>query len=636
MKTLNLEKLLKINTYTVSLMIYILVFSSVSLTYSLAFLTLFGFATYRDFFKNIHIPRTFLNTVAILIVVVMSVRINLSDLVTPVVETLLILLSLKLLEDKKFRDYMQVYLLITLIFAGYSLMSLSLMFMVYLVLYLFLLNFSIIILTYYNEDRNISITPQQLKTIFIKSSIIPLFSIPLTFMFFFLIPRTNYPLLNILPAQSKGKTGFSDNVSLGEVSSIQEDNETVMRINMEYVGEIYIRGITFNSFDGRSWKNTLPDSLRVRREFMSGKTVQYTAYLEPTYDVYLFTVDIPIQIDLGKFTKDYYPYTKKDMTIVTTMPVNNRIMYSGKSVIADRYTEETPLGYYLTLPSNLSPDVINYAKNFNSDNPSKTAVNILKELYRFEYSLTDLPVGQNQLEKFLFVKKKGNCEYFATTMALILRINGVPSRVVGGYRTSTYNQLGKYYLVKQKDAHMWVEAYIDGQWVRFDPTPPARNAVINSIERPSKIKLLIDSINYYYNAFIINYDFSKQMKVYAGIKEKFSQIGKIDTERLKQTLLNLIPAVLFLLLAGMVYLFYKQIQIPYETRLVRLFLHKIKKHGYTKTPAEGFEEFCSKIDDEFLKQKAKTIVTALEPYLYGDRKLDKQEYLKLKQEIEKL
>lgn len=183
---------------------------------------------------------------------------------------------------------------------------------------------------------------------------------------------------------------------------------------------------------------------------------------------------------------------------------------------------------------------------------------------------------------------------------------------------------------------MWVEAYIDGQWVRFDPTPPARNAVINSIERPSKIKLVIDSINYYYNAFIINYDFSKQMKVYTGIKEKFSRIGEINTTAIKHLLLNLIPAVLLLIFTGLVYLVYRQMRMPYEVRLVRLFLQKIKKYGYTKTPAEGFEEFCSKIDDKVLRDKAMKVVREMEPYLYGNRKLDKQQYLRLKQEIEKL
>lgn len=633
---INLEKLLKINTYTVSLLIYILVFSSINILYSFGFLGLFMFAAYRDYFSQIHIKRLYINILAILSLFAMSVRINITDLVIPVIETLLILLALKLLEDKKFRDYMQVYLLITLIFTGYSLVSMSLIFMVYLVLYLFLLNFSIIILTYYSEDKSVNITIDQLKTIFLKSSIIPIISLPLTFMFFFLIPRTNYPLLNILSSQSKGKTGFSDNVSLGEVSAIQEDNETVMRINMEYIGEIYIRGITFNSFDGKSWKNTIPDGLTVSRNLTSQKPLEYTAYLEPTFDNYLFTVDFPIGVNLGRFIKDYYPFLKKDLTIITTMPINGRVMYSGVSVIADRYKEETPVGYYLTLPRNLSPEIIEYSKRFKDDSNLNTAVNILKELYKFDYSLTDLPVGENQLEKFLFTKKKGNCEYFATAMAIILRLNNIPSRVVGGYRTATYNNIGKYYLVKQKDAHLWVEAYIDGYWIRFDPTPPVRNTVLNTIERPSKLKLLIDTINYYYNAFIINYDFSKQLKVYTGIKDRLLEIKNININASKNILKILIPIAVVGLITLLVYIIYRYSKIPYESRLLKSLLRKIKKYGYIKKDTEGLEEFCSKIKEEDLKEKTQAFIKKLEPYLYGDKRLTKEEYISLKQEIKRL
>ncbi|MEZ0322997.1 MAG: DUF3488 and transglutaminase-like domain-containing protein, partial [Hydrogenothermaceae bacterium] len=427
---MNLEKIVKLNTYLVSGLIYVLIFSYISAVYKLSFLFLFAVALYRDFFKQVYIPRIFLNISAIALILFMAVRININDLITPVVETLLLLLSLKLLEDKKFRDYMQIYLLITLIFAGYSLLSISMVFLLYLILFIFLLNFSIILLTYYNEDKNLQLTQKQFKTVLIRSTIIPILSIPLTVFLFLFIPRTNYPLLNILPAQSKGKTGFSDNVSLGEVSSIQESNQTVLRISMDRVApEIYIRGTTFNRFDGKSWGNTVPENIRTNKVFNLKNIVYYTAYLEPTYDNYLFLVDIPYKVDLGKQNYEYNPYFHKDLTVTTSMPINQKIKYDGISIISDSYEEDTPTGYYLLLPENLSEEVINYAKKFKVENDYKTAINIVKELSKFDYSLTDLPVGENQLEKFLFVKKKGNCEYFATAMAIILRINNIPSRV---------------------------------------------------------------------------------------------------------------------------------------------------------------------------------------------------------------
>lgn len=630
----NLENLVKVNTYINSALIFLLVFSYINPGYSLAFLTLSIVALYKDFSGKIHIPRIFLNILAILLVFIMALRINISDLILPVVETLLLLLSLKLLEEKKFRDYMQVYLLITLIFAGYSLISISMVFLLYLLIYIFLLNFSIITLTYYTQGENITLTISQLRKIAFKSSIIPILSIPVAVLLFFTIPRTNYPLLNILSQQSKGKTGFSDEVSLGEVSSIQESNEVVMRISMENVGEIYIRGITFNRFDGKKWENTLPDSLKVVRNFpASSKEVSYTAYLEPTQEVYLFTVDFPYSVNLGRFHRNYYPYQKRDLTFITTTPISSRVMYSGVSLLSKGYYEETPLDYYLSVPEGLSQEFIQYSQKLKGKDQRQTAFNIFSELYRYDYSLSDLPKGDNQLDEFLFKKKKGNCEYFATAMAIILRINGIPSRVVGGYRTSLYNEIGKYYLVKEKDAHLWVEAYIDKQWIRLDPTPPVRNQVINTIERPSKLKLLFDSINYYYTAFVVNYDFSKQMDFYRGIKEKISKIPDIKLHLKKEMVVS--TFLLLLLIIGLVFV-YNYLTKSYEERLLNLFYSRLKKYGYIREKNEGLEDFCSKIKDEDLKNSCLKFVKQIERYIYGGEKLSKSEFDRLRLIVKKI
>lgn len=629
---ITLQKLLKLNTYLVSFLIYLLIFSVIDPVYSLTFAILFIFALYRDFFRYIHIPRIAINTIAIFLLLVMFFRLDMSNLVLPILETLLILLSFKLLEDKSFRDYMQIYLIITVIFSGYSLLSISILFLVYILIYIFLLNFSIIILTYYTEDNDINLTFKQLKAILIKSSIIPLLSIPLTFVLFLFIPRTNYPILNIPSAQSKGKTGFSDNVSLGNVSTIQEDNQLVMRIKMENIGQIYIRGITFNSFDGKSWKST---GVNINRSIpiSDKKYIHYTAYLEPTNDVYLFTVDIPYRVDLERFTKDYNPFMRNDLSIITMVPVDSRIMYKGISILTDRYPEEMPASYYLLLPSNISERFVKYAKKFYSEDKFNTAINISKELQKLEYSLSNIPQGENPLDIFLFEKKRGNCEYFATAMAIILRINGIPSRVVGGYKTTIYNNIGKYYIVKQKDAHLWVEAYINGFWIRFDPTPSVRNSVINNIERPSKLKLLFDSLSYYYNAFVINYDFSKQQRLYTEVGRRFSHIPNIKLT--KDIIVEILSVLLMVILVFFGYYLYVVSSKSYEEKILNLFFSKMKKYGYAKDRNEGLEDFCSKIKDDNLRSRCLNFVVNLQPYIFGRRKMTDKDFKKFKESLDK-
>ena len=73
---------------------------------------------------------------------------------------------------------------------------------------------------------------------------------------------------------------------------------------------------------------------------------------------------------------------------------------------------------------------------------------------------------------FLENGMRGYCEYFATSLALMLRTRGIPTRYIIGFSLRERNPLGGYWMVRDLDAHAWVEAYIDGKWETFDPTPP--------------------------------------------------------------------------------------------------------------------------------------------------------------------
>ena len=131
---------------------------------------------------------------------------------------------------------------------------------------------------------------------------------------------------------------------------------------------------------------------------------------------------------------------------------------------------------FLQLPD-LHPEIIQLANDVVGDAPSssKKAERILKRLRNnYGYSL-DLvnETGQTGLYEFLFRRREGHCEYFATAMVVLLRVNGIPSRMVNGFAGGEWNDLGNYLIVRQKHAHSWVEAYLPGQgWMVFDPTPP--------------------------------------------------------------------------------------------------------------------------------------------------------------------
>ena len=181
------------------------------------------------------------------------------------------------------------------------------------------------------------------------------------------------------------------------------------------------------------------------------------------------------------------------------------------------------------LPDTLSPKLKEwvYTNKLSSKNERDFLNKILLEFKEnnFYYSLTPKFEG-NDYENFFFESKTGYCEYYAGTFAILARFANIPSRVVTGYFGGSYNNLGKFYTFKQQDAHSWAEVYLDGKWVRYDPTLQIPNQnILNSnnlnieqnnlleIEKTTlgdlninKFELYFDYINYIWTNNFTRYD----------------------------------------------------------------------------------------------------------------------------------
>jgi transglutaminase-like putative cysteine protease len=84
------------------------------------------------------------------------------------------------------------------------------------------------------------------------------------------------------------------------------------------------------------------------------------------------------------------------------------------------------------------------------------------------------PRASRTLDGFLFHSKSGFCQQYSGAMALLLRLGGIPARVATGFAPGSYDRKSKEYVVRDLDAHSWVEAWFPGiGWVTFDPTPTA-------------------------------------------------------------------------------------------------------------------------------------------------------------------
>lgn len=587
-------------------------------------------------YRKIHfIPRWVLNLTAVSFIIFTFMRMSMDNFVLHSIEALSVLLLVKLFEEKRSRDYMQIYILSVFLLAGAALLSLDMAFFLYVGSLTALCSTALVLLTYYSQDTELALPATVVMKITTKSLLIPLVSIPVAIMLFIILPRTSYPLLDFLNVgATTAAAGFTDNVRLGAVSGIQEDTAIIFRSGMEKINEdqLYWRGIVLDFFDGVSWKS----SPRTSSEFSSlhdirGNRIEQTIYLEPYNNKYFFALDKPLNISLRSIQR------RRDLTFSQSGNITRRIKYFVSSSLAEIVPErEIKRDFFLQLPGELSGTgngkIVGLARRLTVKNDSGATVRSILSFLRngdYRYSLQNLPLTRYPLEDFLFKYRYGNCEYFASAMAIMLRMAGIPSRLVGGYRGGYYNEIGKYYLIQQKNAHVWVEVYMDNLgWMRVDPTPA------DSATGPNKnvflpVRLLFDTFSYYWNAVVINYNFEAQLSLLTTLRAGLKKPG--FNFSLKKT--GVVRWLLFsCLLAGAFYV----VRVVVHGRksrsehILSLFLRKTSKLGYFKMKSEGLEEFLMKIDDMDKREKASLFVKEFERYYFRDEAIKAETSKRLK------
>jgi transglutaminase-like putative cysteine protease len=514
---------------------------------------------------------------------------------------------------------MQIYLLAVFMLAGSALLNLSLSFLVFLIVIFFCVSASIIFLTFVSEDSELRLSISDIKKVFVKTLPMPLLAIPLAAVIFVVLPRTNYPMFGFLNASQGGMIGFSDKVSLGDVSNINTDNSVIFRAKMKKISNknLYWRGVVLDTFDGETWKSS---NIEDYEKGVAGEIVEQTIYLEPYYDRYLFGLDMPVDMD-GKNLE----YANKN-TFRATRALTKKTAYSVTSLVSEYRQAQIDHEHYITLPGNISEKVLNFARQFDSGRGIEDA-NLIERYFKtsgFKYSVKDLAVGDDALEKFLFEIRSGNCEYYASSMAIFLRKLGIPARLVGGYRGGYFNKNAGYYTVLQKNAHVWVEAYFEGSgWKTFDPTPVSQGYFTNSSSKSllMRIRLYIDTLSYYWNAFVINYDIGKQMSAFRAVGDTL----KSPLDALK----NNFKLMLVVLVAGVVVFFsitYRSLfKLSFKTkeqRVVETYYKVLKQKRIDVDEKLGLTETLTNIDDESLKIACENFVSIFQSGFYSKKEMD--------------
>lgn len=555
----------------------------------------------------------------LLFFIVYSVQINLSNVIHPVVNILALLLSIRLLTEKQGRHYLQIFALALFCLAASSLLSLNIAYLPALILMVSGVTIGLVLLTFFHRDPGLRLNRQQLSVLLKTAAILPVGSLLLMLLLFIILPRTQYPLWNFLNPKTPAKTGFSEQVRPGAFASNMADKSVAFRVKIDELdqSDLYWRGTVLNTIVGTVWKRVVPQQKRT--QIIGGQTINYTLTLPATNEHFLFTLDLPESLDGMRHREEV------DRVFMAHRRVEKSLTYFGQSRIGALLKQNSELDrqLYLPVPSTLSSRIIQIAENIRqqTDNPSQR-VALLEEFFRAQqlsYANSDLPESTAPIDEFLFDKKRGYCEFFASSFAQLLRLCEIPSRLVGGYHGGEYNNLGGYYLVTEDLAHVWVEALIDNQWQRIDPSRYAVNAD-SALLAPrqnglSLFKRAIDSAEYLWTQMIINFDLRQQISLarYGGRQVK-NIIPRLTALRVPIFVLG-VCAILMIFL----YWWWRQQHKSQESLILIRYQKAIaKKYDFKIIPTNhGLLEFALQLEDPHAIQFARRFST----FLYSDQSM---------------
>lgn len=307
---------------------------------------------------------------------------------------------------------------------------------------------------------------------------------PLVVLFFLLFPRINAGFRFELRPFRSANTGFSDRLSPGSIAALANSSEIAFRAEFpgsstRLTGPMYWRGVVMWRCNGMEWRAPYAPRAKFSSSALdisgsavpvpsgNAKKIQQRITLPPNGARWMFALDRPIRavpgamLAWGDYLYSVQPNRKTRRYDVASSE------FKSNEITAKERAEA------LEVPASISPAVRELAESWTAQNPdSRAVISAALQFFRtqgFSYSLT--PGEYADLDEFLFRRRVGFCEHYATSFATLMRLAGIPARVVVGYLGGEYNDLGHFFLVRQADTHAWCEVWLpENGWTRVDPT----------------------------------------------------------------------------------------------------------------------------------------------------------------------
>jgi protein-glutamine gamma-glutamyltransferase len=506
---------------------------------------------------------------------------------------------------------------------------------------------------------------------------------------FFLLPRVSAGYLGEYAPGGEITTGFNDTVQLGRIGEIQQSGAVVMHIQVDgdERGSLDLkwRGVALGKFDGRTWSNnrelhpldSQPDGSFVLSTpgAKVQKSVHYRVMMEPMGMNVFFLAGAPETLE-GNYQ---HLAVDDDGAVFDLDPERPVTRYSATSNIAEPAASDlrtagstyppAVLATFLRLPRALDIRIPQLAREVtgSADNNYDRA-RALETYLRthFSYSLhLSRTVPHDPLANFLFERKQGHCEYFASSMAVMLRSLGIPSRVVNGFRTGEFNDVTSQYVVRASNAHSWVEAYFPNYgWVAFDPTP---GASIPARTGWSRVSLYVDALASFWREWVVNYDVGHQQSLAVSASGRSRHLLRVLQqwwhrhyedllEQARHTVSTVSGSPLRWGLRGglIVVVLFFAVSAPALLKALRRsrlaarpersprraatiwyerMTHTIARRGWRKSPTQTPDEFVAKIEDLGVRERVAEFTRHYESARFDDSAKDARRLPELYEEI---
>ncbi|MDF9393632.1 MULTISPECIES: transglutaminase TgpA family protein [Methylococcus] len=445
-------------------------------------------------------------------------------------------------------------------------------------------------------------------------------AIPVMVVLFLFLPRIAGPLWKLPEDEPGGATGLSDSMEPGAISRLGLSRETVFRVDFEGAlpppQERYWRGPVFWQYDGRRWTAGYDEPRPARQPpRLSGDRYRYALTLEPQRRRWVFPLETAETLPAGLTRAE-------DGFLLAAEPVRERRRYvlSSRPAAAFDPLSEGERRRALQIPGMPDPRVRELVESWLLENPSADAV-AQRALRHFRdepfiYSLRPPAIEGDPVAGFLFDTRRGFCEHYAGAFVYLMRVAGVPARVVTGYQGGHWNPVGRFLEVTQADAHAWAEIWIDDNgWTRIDPTAAvaperierelefaagADGAVVFAGpvaqawgDRLSSLHglvreagLLWDAVDHAWVRWVLAYGPENQGRL-------LERLGVIDWGRLIFGLTGLL-GLLALTSFALLWPRSRPIADP-ALRLYRRATRKLERQGLVRAPAEGMRDFATRV-----------------------------------------